>query len=162
MSDSISLNDFQKICENTGISMADGTSMVGRKLHFGTATLRTVVVTITDSDTFGHLRDVFSLVVRIDKGGYVVNRFGGFEGIVITETECMEELDKLISRWPTISRESDDMYIVSKTAAIIVLFDHHMLMDGLPIFVASIDKASQLIAGLNDLGAEFQVYSKRK
>jgi len=144
----------------SGIHVSDEGLCIGRELTYSSDLKRTVVVQFVDSDFPATVRATLAAVCEIGNEWVWVNRFGGDTGIEYSINERQDLINKLIETWSQLHCIQDDISLVSGDGKALLSFNHHILDNGMPIFLSNIEKAGLLLAKLNAIGAEFEVYSK--
>lgn len=154
-------SEIQRFCHRHGIAIADRDRGIGAELSFKDGPARTVVLALAESDIPEFLYDVFTAVMETGGDGYIVNRFGGFSGRRVHQADLHANVQYLISMWPDVRMCHDDIYYLNQDGTVIMHFYHHLLDSGLPVFCKQAGVAAPLLDRLNQIGAEFSVYSAR-
>jgi hypothetical protein len=76
-------------------------------------------------------------------------------------SEAADLVRALVDALPMSGGVSDDLYALASDGSALVTFDHH-LDEGLFIDLSDVRKTSVLLAGLNELGVEFQMIPRRR
>jgi hypothetical protein len=90
----------------------------------------------------------------------LVNRHGVFRARQFSENDGDSLLGLMVESYPKISREGDDQYLMVKDGKILISYDHHMFDNGLALYTNDVQVTSVILARLNELGAEVELFSK--
>jgi hypothetical protein len=156
----ISNEQLKQFLSKSGVYVSDEALSIGREFTYSSALKRTVVVLFVDSYFPATVRATLTAVCEIADEWVWVDRFGEDTGIKYSTNERPDLINKLVETWPQLHCIQDDISLVSGDGKALLLFNHHILENGMPIFFSDIEKAGLLLSRLNEIGAEFEFYSK--
>lgn len=171
----IKKSEFFEFCAKSKIEIAGSHLSIGNELSFQGSPWRTVVVYFAKSDFPAYFSELFLTVLKIESSWIFFPRYSYYDGFKIHGNQYHDEAlsfdrselesfrDILVDY-----READnyykgcDLYVISESGDILITYDHHLEDTGLRIFLNDIEKTGKLLVALNALGAEVELYSKRK
>ena len=157
----LNADEFVKMCNISGITIADSALGIGRELSFENDPLRILVVQFGDADFPKAWKNVMKCILKRQDSWVLVNRYGGFQARVFAQGEIDDVLNILVKSQETYDFVRDDHYLVGFRVPVIITCDHHMLDDGMPIYLNNVHEAGYILCDLNELGAEVDLYSKQ-
>ncbi|WP_156906860.1 hypothetical protein [Desulforegula conservatrix] len=153
-------NKIMEIIDNAGICISTAAAGVGRELAFSKGLKRTVVIHFADTDFPGNVKKTLGVILESESQWFLIKRYGDLEVKQFTVSELPTLLSFLISVYSRIKLENDDLYIIGANGKAFLSYNHHMFSNGLPVFLSDVSVASTLLLRLNELGAEFELFSK--
>ncbi len=171
----LSIDEYESFLRQAEIRYPDQKPRIDRELHFRGSPLRIVVVSFAEDEKKQHITDVFDKVLALDETWIIAPRYGNVADLALlddagdalaaaaNETEKTELAAFLCGCFePLIRMEVSDFYLISGDGKVIVTYDHHTHSDGLAISLNDLDKTRRLLIGLNEIGAELEMFSARK
>ena len=143
---------------------------IGRELGYRPTPLRVLVIHIADSDSPAYRARIFSIVLSTRESWLLIPRHGAASGLgiadVVLETEALAfglpergRLGAYLSEHDTrVSSSSSDLYALSADGDVLVTCDHHTADEGLRIDLRDVSTTSRLLAGLNRVGVELELF----
>ncbi len=163
--------EFAAVLAGGPLREAPVTLGLGRELSFVDGPAREVVVHLGAGESLQYLRDVTQRILALEDEWLLLPRRGhpASLGLMPEEIpasairfEVSEQTDLslyLCTRSMDLGSASADLYVLSGSGTILVTWDHHTTDEGLRIGLQRISDASRLLATLNDLGAELEVFN---
>jgi len=166
----VSQERYQEILGQANIGLADERLHIGRELSYQPPPLRTVVVHFAEQDTEQYLYAAVLRILELADEWLLMPRYGFASDLGLLKSssdmaaisfgsfEKTQLASYLCGREMEIGAVSTDLYILSATGHILVVWDHHTADEGIKIQLCCIDDASRLLVALNELGAELELY----
>lgn len=151
---------IENLCASSGMAIAASNLNIGREITYRDAPDRTIVIHFISADFPNVVRNTISAILELDNNWYFVYRYGSQSVSKFKSTENNAAIQLLLSEWPSVESEGNDIYLVGESGAIFISFDHHLIENGMPIYLSDINLAGKLLSLLNNLGAEFEAFSK--
>jgi hypothetical protein len=154
--------------DTTKVSAAE--SQFGRVLTYRDQPLRTVVIYVGDKISREHVSRLVSVLLSSSDSWLLIPRRGSAsklglpsippeaEAILFRATELDDLCAYLCTRDMDLGSPSCDLYLVSGSGTIFVTWDHHTSDEGLDANLWDIDESSRLLARLNTIGAELELF----
>lgn len=164
------VNQLDEFLRKAKIKAAEPNLGIGRELTYLRPPLRTVVVHFGRSDQPSYISKVLSIVLSLEKTWLLIPRYGAASKLALIEGSPdvaavsfgpseREKLATFLRERPKgVGSISSDLYVVSATGNILVTWDHHTLDEGLSVKLRQVKESSRLLALLNDLGTELEVF----
>jgi hypothetical protein len=153
-------SEFAEICNRAGIVIADPSLGIGSELTYRDDPAHTIVIHFLESDFPEIWKITMGGILKLEPQWILVNRHGVFRARQFSENEVDSLIDLMVESYPKISREGDDQYLVGKGGKILISYDHHMFDNGLALYTNDVQVTSLILARLNELGAEIELFSK--
>jgi hypothetical protein len=153
-------NEILEMCARAGIDISDSALNIGRELSYRGSPLRTVVIRFIESDFPNTVKESLAAILQLDTSWVLFCRYGELRAKEFVKSDIPQILEYLVERYPTVDREGDDIYLLAKSGKLYISFDHDLLGSGLPVSLADIPLAGMLLAQLNELGAEVELFSQ--
>ncbi|HVP76558.1 MAG TPA: hypothetical protein VMV04_01555 [Thermodesulfobacteriota bacterium] len=165
----ISTPQLDACLSGAGIAVADPSLHIGRELSYTEPALRTVVIHLDESDTQIYVSKVISIILELEKEWFLIPRYGTasdlhliesrrFAAILFRSPDRQKLVEYLCTRPMDIGGFSADLYVLSTSGKVLLTWDHHTAREGLAIQLCKVSQTTQLLVGLNELGAELEVY----
>lgn len=156
----LSYPDFIELCNQAGIKIADASMNIGRELSYRSAPDRIIVIHFIQSDFPETWKKTLYGILQLVSDWIFVNRHGEFKARNFSENELENLLELLIEIHPKVERECDDHYLVSRNGKIIISYNHHMMEEGMIIYLNDIQFTNSVLIKLNEMGSEIELISK--
>jgi hypothetical protein len=169
---SVAENELKTFLCESQIQCADPSTGIGRELSYATGPQRLIVIYCGESVSSEYREAVFRKVIALDETWLLTARYGSVPTLGKTESEHdvaavqvdrqdKEQLVEFLCRhFEAIqTMDGEDLYLVAGTGLCKVTYDHHTPEEGLSVYLNDIEKAEQLLIGLNEIGAELELYS---
>jgi len=167
--DALDAAGVRQFLARTGIRVSDPERGVGRELIYRDRARRTVVVYVGENISREHVARIVSVLLSSQDSWLLIPRYGpasslGF-GSVPPEADALvcraAERDDLCAYLCTRDMHSSvscDLYLVGASGTVLVTWDHHTSVDGLEINLGDVDETGSLLAKLNTIGAELELF----
>jgi hypothetical protein len=158
--------DLKNILDEAGIEAADPRVGIGRQLVFRPPSSREVLVWVGENQPADLTREVVLHVVALSPAWLLIPRWGAVSGlellpaddasgaILFESAERSELATYLRTRSMDMGGSSADLYVLSRDGNTLVTWDHHTEDVGLRVELKSVQDTSELLVGLNEIGAE--------
>jgi hypothetical protein len=168
--DALNEEEVQAFLAKVGIAVADPQRPIGRELHYRHLAPRTVVIHFGEADSPDYISRVVSVVLRSQDSWLLIPRHGsaseltlarafpGAEALRFGVADREELCSYLCTRDMDLGSVSVDLYVVSGNGRALVTWDHHSHDEGVNIALRDVGEAGKLLADLNTVGAEMEVY----
>jgi hypothetical protein len=142
----------------------------GRALTWRDSPLRTVVIYVGDKISREHLSRLVSVVLSSQGSWLLIPRWGpaakiglpsvppDAEALVFGGAELEQLCTYLCTRNMDLRSASCDVYLVGASGTVFVIWDHHTSDEGLQLSLWDVDESSRLLAKLNTIGAELELF----
>jgi len=162
--------EFQTVLARGSLREAEPRLRIGRELAFVDAPARRIVVHLGADDSEHYLREVTDRILSLENEWLLVPRHGAVLGLGLLgrETDAVairfERAERaslsryLCTRSLDVGTVSADLYALADSGGILITWDHHTAAEGLSIQLRRVSDASQLLAVLNDLGTELELF----
>jgi hypothetical protein len=153
------------------IDVAADTARVGKELSYRSGPRRTIVIHLGDTDSREYCVELMTRVLEADDTWVLLTRYGSVAGLgLITGVENAEALEfatseraalaqYLCSRSTRLDSISADLYVLGRSGEVLLTWDHHSADEGISVELQSVATSGRLLAALNDLGAELEVFT---
>jgi len=166
------LNDEQlhEFLARVKVPAADSGLGIGRELTYRPLPLRVLVIHFGDSDSPEYITRIVSIVLSTRESWVLIPRHCPASGLgipdVIPEAEALafglperERLCAYLCEHDTsLSSASSDLYALSADGDVMVTWDHHTADEGLRIDLRDVNTTSRLLADLNGVGVELDLF----
>ena len=150
--------EFNGFCAKFGIAVAARALGIGRELKYLKGPARTIVVRFRADEFPGKVIAILKKLLALQPNWLLLNRYGPFQATHITSTTLEAPIEALVGSEPSLSGH-DDKYFLAENGGAILAYDHNLLPEGMPLFIAESASANPVLCALNEAGAEFEVYS---
>jgi hypothetical protein len=165
----ISNSQFKAYLSRARIVVADPNLNIGKDLSYSETALRRVVVYFGESDSQIYVSKVISILFEVEEDWFLIPRFGTASDLHIIEGENVSAIlyrppdrqnlvEYLFTRSMDLGGFSADLYVLSRSGDILIIWDHHTASEGLKIDFCKVVQSTQFLSALNELGSEFEVY----
>ena len=167
--DALNKEQLQEFLARVAVHAADPERGIGRELTYRPSPRRCVVIHFGDSDSLGYITRIVSLVLSTRESWVLIPRRGPASKLGIAdlpEAEALafgpSEVERLCTylcqREQTLSAVSADLYVLSPDGDVMVTWDHHTADEGLQTDLRDVNTAGRLLADLNAVGAELELF----
>jgi hypothetical protein len=165
------LNDEQlhEVLARVKVHAADPERGIGRELTYRPSPLRALVIHFGESDSPDYVTRVLSIVLSSRESWLLIPRRGPASGLGISDVLEAEALAfgpsergrlcaYLCERDTSLSSAAADLYVLSADGDVMITWDHHTADEGLGIDLRDVNTASRLLADLNSVGVELELF----
>jgi hypothetical protein len=166
------LNDEQlhELLARVKVHAADPERGIGRELTYRPPSLRAVVIHFGDADPPEYVTRVLSIVLSTRESWLLIPRRGPASGLGISDVGLEAEAfafaasergrlcTYLCERDTSLSSVSADLYALSGDGDVLITWDHHTADEGLGIDLRDVNTTSRLLADLNSVGVELELF----
>lgn len=156
----VSYEIIEKLCKKSALSIAGKELGIGREISYINSPIRTVVVRFIDSDYPNIVRKTLQSILSIEEEWFLINRYGLLSAKKYIVSSAAPLAETLIRNWSKVVQKGDDVYLIGASGTVLLSFDHHIIDDGMAIYLSDIQKTGNLLSKLNVLGSEFELFSK--
>jgi hypothetical protein len=168
--DALNQAEVREFLLKADIAAGDRELDIGRELHYHRSPRRTVVIHFSVSDSLDYISQIVSIVLSAQDSWLLIPRYAPASKLAVSSGFPVADALRfgagdreqlcgyLCTRDMGPGAVSSDLYIVGGNGHIIVTWDHHTRDEGLSIDLRDVSESSKLLAGLNDLGAEMEVF----
>jgi len=168
--DALDAADVRQVLDRAGIRAADPERGIGRELIYRDPPSRTVVVYVGEKISREHFSRIVSVLLFSQDAWLLIPRHGsvaslgfpsippGTDAIRFGASERGHLSAYLCTRDMDLGSVSCDLYVVAASGTVLVTWDHHTSEDGLEINLRDVDEAGSLLAKLNTIGAELELF----
>jgi hypothetical protein len=157
----INEEQLRKILAEAGISIAGSELDTGNDLSYKENPARIINVYFDESDIPGGLSKTLEQILSVEPCWILVPREGSGKASVFEKQDTQNLVKQLIDHLPKMNNVGEDLYIIGKSGNVFISFDHHLLEEGLGIFLSDIGTAGTLLGVLNEIGAELELFADR-
>ena len=157
----INEEQLRKILAEAGISIAGSELDTENELSYKENPARIIVVYFDESDIPGGLAKTLEQILSVESCWVLVPREGSDKASVFEKQDIQSLVKHLIAQLPKMNNVGEDLYIIGKSGNVFISFDHHLLEEGLGIFLSDIGTAGTLLGVLNEIGAELELFADR-
>jgi len=166
----LSQPELQAFLVNAAITVASRESRIGRELRYHPPARRTVVIHFGREESADYVSQVVSIILSSEESWLLLARYGPAsrlgdltrqpeaEAVVFAPSERERLCMYLCTRDMAMGSVSQDVYLVGADGNVLVTWDHHTADEGLSVDLRDVEQASRLLADLNLLGAELEVF----
>ena len=152
------LND---LCRRSALTVADRSRGIGRELTYHDGPRRTIVVHFVESDFPMNLQIDLKALLSVEESWTVVPRYEDGALAVYETAEFSSLVGRCVAHPPWLERgENDDLYLIGNSGRVLIAYDHHLMGDGMPIFLSEVEMATAVLSLLNQQGAELELFSR--
>lgn len=169
----ITAGAFQNVLARGSLREAEPGVGFGRELTFRNGPAREIVVHFGEADSARYVRDVTDRILALEGAWLLLPRHGAVGSLGVTgggvdaaairfeAAELSTLAEYLCTRPMSLSEVSADLYTVSDSGTILLTWDHHTSDEGLSIQFRHAPDATRLLAVLNELGAELELFYRQ-
>jgi hypothetical protein len=166
----IAAEQLDQLLSRAAIRVAAPTMRVGRELTFREDPRRTVIVHFAEAEPLEYVRSVTSRILDLSEEWLLLSRYGSVSdlgllpaspdmlAISFARSERPKLVEYLCTRPADIGSASTDLYVLGDSGDTLVTWDHHTAADGLEVKLKSVADTTRLLASLNELGAELEMF----
>jgi hypothetical protein len=166
----LSQPELQPFLENAAIAAASPESRIGRELRYHLPAPRTVVIHFGGEESADYISQIISILLSSEESWLLLARYGPAArlGDLTKQPEAQalvfgpSERDRLCmylcTRDMAMGSVSQDVYLVGADGNVLARWDHHTADEGLTVDLRDVKQASRLLADLNMIGAELEVF----
>ena len=166
----ITAAEFEKGCARGSLHEAEPARGIGRELTYRDGPARQVVVHFGADDSEQYVRDVTDRILALEDAWLLVPRHGSVgdlgllhdpsdaAAIRFAAAERADLAHYLCTRPVGLDAVSADLYALSESATILLTWDHHTADEGLSVQFQHVSDATKLLATLNELGTELELF----
>jgi hypothetical protein len=159
---------LDELLASANVDAADPARHIGRQLAFARPPARTVVVHL--GEAADRVAEVVSIVLAMDGGWFLIPRYGTAAQLALVEAGAEAAavsfapseraiLGRYLCQRPMdLGATSADLYFLGASGTVLVTWDHHTADEGLTVEFRRVDDSHRLLASLNELGTEMEVY----
>jgi hypothetical protein len=166
------LNDEQlhQFLVRVNVHAADPQLGIGRELSYRPSPLRVLVIHFGDSDSAEYTARILSIVLSSRESWLLIPRHGPASGLGISDVGLdaqalafgLPERGRLgaylCERGTSGGSVLSDLYALSADGDVMVAWDHHIAGEGLRIDLRDVNTTSRLLADLNSVGVELELF----
>ena len=168
--DTLDAAGVRQFLDRAGIRAADPERGIGRELIYRDPARRTVVVYVGENISRQHVSRIVSVLLSSQDAWLLIPRYGsvsslGFpsippaaDALLFGAAERDDLSAYLCTRDMDLRSASCDLYLVGASGTVLVTWDHHTSDEGLEINLRDVDEAGSLLAKLNTIGAELELF----
>jgi len=161
---------LRELLARAHIEPANAAAGIGRELSYRLGARRTIVIHLAETDPLEYCVELMSRVMATDDEWVLITRYGTIgglglmagvddaEGLSFASTERQALASYLCSRSTDLASISADLYVLGNRGDTLVTWDHHSADEGITIDLQSVSDAGRLLASLNELGAELELF----
>ena len=162
--------ELQGFLAHAAITAAGPERGIGRELSSRQPARRTVVIHFGADDPADYITRVVSILLSMEDSWVLVGRYGSAaqlgaltttieaEALMFDSSERESLAAYLCTRDTKLDSRSADIYLVGPDGNVIVTWDHHTHDEGLCVDLRDVQRSSALLAELNALGTELEVF----
>ena len=152
------------------IDAADQTAGIGQELRYRGNARRLIVIHLAETDSPEYCIDALSRVLEADNEWMLITRYrsvadlGLMPGIEDAAALSFSGVERrrlaayLCSRPTDLASVSADLYVLGSKGEMLVTWDHHSADEGIEVHVQAVSAAGALLASLNELGVELELF----
>jgi hypothetical protein len=167
---SITVEHLNQLLSRAAIQVAAPALGIGRELAYSGGPRRTLVMHFAEAEPLEYVQSVISRILDLSEEWVLLPRYGAVSdlglmradpdmaAISFASTERRDLVAFLCSRPTDMGSGATDIYVLASSGETLITWDHHTAAEGLEVQLKSVGDATRLLASLNELGAELELF----